>query len=437
MSVSSVGIGSGILTSDLLDKLKSSDTEIRLTPIKTRINNTDNKIDDFAQLEIMIDDFEVLNNELKSNNLFGERITNTSNNNVIIEATNNTDIQSFSISNISLAKKDIFTTTPITNKNTNLIGLGTGVLNLNIAGNDYSIDYNTTDTLETINNKIKNIAGDSVNSTLIMVSDNSYELSIVANNTNQNITFTDSNQGTDNLSNILNFSELQNAKPATFKLNGIDIIRSNNSFNDLIEGVDIKLINDSLETTVVNIEQDNKQITDKLTEFFDLFNSINVKINNYTNKDSGSLNNESYIKSISKDLTNILLSFNTKNDNLIDYGIDIDKNGVISFDSNKFNQLLDADNNKVINFFTKTDNLFETLDIKLNNYTGYNKEFDNFSDNLINNKESNTKYYEKEKIRLDAKYEILKQQFIAYDAIINRMNSEFSSLESLIAQQNS
>jgi len=434
MGVNSIGIGSGVLTSDLLEKLKANDSKVMLSPIKSRINNTNSKIDDFKQLEIIISDFKKITSELNSPELFNNRTSNVSNESISVVSKNDTDIQSFSISEVSLAKRDIFNTNIINGKDSSLVGLGTGTFNINIEGKDFSINYNSTDTLETINDKIKQVSGDKLSSTMLRVSDNGFELSIVAKNTNQNITFTDSNTNIDSLSNILNFTELQNAEAANFKLNGIDITRSNNSFDDLIEGVSITLNKDTTDKTIVDITQDNTAIIDKMTEFFNLFNTIKSKIDTYTDKDTGSLNNESYVKSISKDLTNILFSFNTRNDNLIDYGIDMDKHGDISFDKDKLEQLMNSDSTKANNFFTKSNNLFNSIDSKLESYTKYGKEFDVFSSNLENSKNSNEKYFEKEKIRLEAKYEILKKQFITYDAMINRINTQFSSLNSLILQ---
>jgi len=434
MSISSVGIGSGILTSDLLEQLKQSDTSILLDPIKNKINNINNKESQFKQIESIMVEFKSKTESLASPTIFDNRASNISNSNVEINNIDGVDVQSFEISNISLAQTDIYNTNTVYNKSDTLSNLGNGTLNINIDNIDYSISYDATDTLESINDKIKIIAGDSLNSIILKVSENSYELSISAKDTNKNITFTDSNATNNSLLNNLGFNELQNAKPATFDFNGINITRDNNSFSDLIDNVDIKLINNSNDISKIDITQDNENILTGVEEFVSLFNSVITSVSNSTNKDTGALNGESYIKSISRDLTSTIFDFNLVNNNLIDYGIDIDKDGVMTFDKSILNNRLNNDPSQTKDFFTNNNGLFSTLNNKLDTYTHYGKGFDIFENSLESEKNRTTNYYEKETIRLEARYEILKKQFIAYDSVINKLNTQFASLNNTILQ---
>ena len=79
-----------------------------------------------------------------------------------------------------------------------------------------------------------------------------------------------------------------------------------------------------------------------------------------------------------------------------------------------------------------TDGVFTKLNDKMNDYIGYQKLLSNFSDQLDDRKEALVSQYDKLKASLDARYEIMTKRFIAYDAMISRINSQFSSLQMMI-----
>ncbi len=174
--------------------------------------------------------------------------------------------------------------------------------------------------------------------------------------------------------------------------------------------------------------------------FVQNYNNLVSNLEDMTTSDvengvAGIFNGESFIKSISRDINDIIFKVDSKGNSLVDYGISIDRDGVMSLDSSALSAKFTEDPEAMELFFSgdsETDGIFTTLDEKMNDYTGYNKLLTTFSDGLESSKDSLVSQYDKLKASLDDRYEIMTKRFVAYDAIISRINSQFSSLEMMI-----
>jgi flagellar hook-associated protein 2 len=178
-----------------------------------------------------------------------------------------------------------------------------------------------------------------------------------------------------------------------------------------------------------------------------------------SDRESGSVgifNGESFIKSIKTTINTIMLQLDSNRVSIIDYGIDIDREGKMSFDASAFSSKFQADPAGLELFFSgaiataavaATDSteakeakdevfgLFSKLDMQMTNYTGYKLLLSSFEDQLKSTKVAVTDQYDKQKAALDSRYEILTKRFIAYDAIISQLNNSFSVLDSAIKAQ--
>jgi len=180
--------------------------------------------------------------------------------------------------------------------------------------------------------------------------------------------------------------------------------------------------------------------------FVQNYNNLITNLQDMTNADRetgavGIFNGDSFIKSISRTINDVLLSVDEAGNSLMDYGISVDRYGVMSLDSATFSAKF-AEDPKGMELFFSGDGEKEGVFTKLNNtmgeYTGYNKMLSNFSDGLETTKDSLVDQYDRQKASIDDRYEIMTKQFIAYDAMISRINSEFESLQMMIdAEANS
>jgi flagellar hook-associated protein 2 len=250
------------------------------------------------------------------------------------------------------------------------------------------------------------------------------------------------NEADSSLSSKLQLNNIQVAKGATFKYNGVEIARDTNDISDLIVGVTIKLNQnqESTQSASISIAQNNTSISSEISLFVTNYNSLRTNLDDMTNSNRetgavGIFNGESFIKSISRDITDMILKVDSNGNSLMDYGISIDRYGEMSLDTTVFAEKFVTDPEGMELFFSgnsEKDGLFTQLDTKMKEYTGYDKLLSNFSEQLTSKKESITEQYDRQKESLDTRYNILTKKFIAYDAMISKLNSQFSSMKMMI-----
>ncbi|MDD5372762.1 MAG: flagellar filament capping protein FliD [Sulfurimonas sp.] len=458
MGVSSLGVGSSILTQDVLDQLRKADEAKFITPITLELASENDKKDSLDVVDASMKNFIDSIDALKVQTLYDERKTTVTGTSVTVTAAANSDIQDFSLNVTQLATKQIEQSGSFTAK-TDTIANGAGVMKLNIDGTDFTIAYDAATTLDGLKNLINDTAGDKVDATIVQVSGTDFRLFVSSAKTGstQNITITDNADGLGaNLKDArltTGLSAIQTGVDANLTFNGQAITRSSNNITDLISGLDITLKETGSST--VSVAQDREDILTKIDSFVEKYNSAITELNKQTksstdSKERGIFSGESTIKSMKRAIQDMLSTVGGGVGYLSDYGFSVDKDGKMSVDKTVLGEKMDGDLQNFEAFFsggtyTKADLTTVTLTGSFNEmativkeYTDYNGVLDQFADstkeNITTLEERKTKATE----RLDARYEILKKQYAAYDAIIAKINNASSMFTSLVnAQTNS
>jgi len=445
-TINSLGIGSGVLTSDLLDKLRESDESVIIKPLENKITLANQKEDAYDLLSTLMTTFKSSASALDGDNLYLSRAVTGNTDAVTVTAESGSNVQDFTITNVDKAEADVWHSSSLSEKSTPIVDLGSGTLTISINGEDFDIEYTDQSSLNEIRDGINETAGESVTASVLQVGEDSYELVLTAKETNQAITFADTNSDSDSLINTLSLSDplnnIQEAKAATFEFNGIEIVRDTNEISDLIVGVTINL-NQNQEATdsaSISISQNSTSISSEISLFVSNYNSLITNLQDMTRSDRetgsvGIFNGDSFVKSISREITSLVTQMDENRDSLINYGIELDRDGVMSLNNDMFATQYATDPEGMELFFSgdsETDGIFTKLNTKMNEYTGYNQLMSSFSDQLESAKTNLTEQYDKQKASLDTRYEILQKKFIAYDAIISRINAQFSSLQMMI-----
>ncbi len=439
MGISSLGVGSSILTQDVLDQLRSADDAKFVTPVELEIANEGDKK---AALEII--DANMTNlidsiSAIKSHGLFGERSTSVNGSSVSVNAAANTDIQEFTLDVQNLATKQIEESGAFSAGSETIAG-GAGSMNLNIDGEDFTIDYDATTTLDDLKKSINDIAGDKVDATIVQINSGEFRLfvSSVDTGTTQDITMSDNSGNLSDSRLTGGMSVIQAGIDANFTFNGQAITRTSNSVDDLIVGLNITL--QEVGSSTVGIEQNRDNILEKVNSFVDKYNATMTELNTMTKSSTdsdtrGIFSNESTMKSMKRTLEDMISNIGGGVGSMMDYGFDMDRQGTLSLDEKVFTEQLDADPRNVEAFlaggtFTNTDGSTVTLDgafnelaTKVEEYTKYNATLDRFGDGIRDNLQSLEDRKQSAIERLDSKYEILKKQYAAYDSMISQYNS--------------
>ena len=460
-NISSLGIGSGVLTADVIDQLKTADTSRIITPIQNKISFNAKQQEAGSLLSSLMSSFKASASALSFDTLFSARTVNvTGLAQVTVDPGAN--VESFTLETTTLAKKDVIQSGSFADSNVTTVGssnpadyTGTETLDLSINGSTYKIPYNATTTLDDLAQAITDGVGGSVKASVLQTGASAYSLVLTSATTgaNQAITLTDSGGLLKNellaynaTTNPTGYQTIQAATDASFKYNGIAVTRSTNDISDLILGVNISLKSEG-DISNVNIKQDTASITDEVQLFVDNYNNLISNLNDMTafDKDTnkkGVFNGNSFVKSIRQDITQTIMK-RIGSESLVDYGIDLTRGGTMTFDKSVLESKLSTDPNGTKLFFTggvdsngKTKTgLFTEVNDKLKSYTGYGKLLSTFETNLKTDATNLSEKNSRAQASLDTRYEIMTKRFTAYDGIISKLNAQFSSLQQIISAQ--
>jgi flagellar hook-associated protein 2 len=252
---------------------------------------------------------------------------------------------------------------------------------------------------------------------------------------------------------ISSMTDVQTGVNAKFKFNGgsTEIERSSNQVDDLITGYKITL--KELGVSNVNVSQNRENIHAKIDSFVEKYNSAIEELERTTKSSTdsderGIFSNESIIKGMKSNIENMLKTVGEGAGTLLDYGFDINKDGKMSVNKDVIDTKLNDNTTNFVAFFsggiyTKEDGsnvdltgAFDEMSTTIEGFTKYNATLDQYKTTITDSKSNLEDRKALETEKLDAKYEILKKQFIAYDIMISRFNSASSMFSQMISAQN-
>ena len=452
MAISSLGLGSGILTQDLLDQLRKADESARVTPLTLKIANEKDMLGAYDVLDAHMTNFTDSLEALKNATLFDARSATVDGTSVAITADANSDIQEFTLDVSQLATKEIVESGKF-GATTDTIADDDGSITISVGDTDYDIDYNDSMTLDDLKNAINTTAGESVNATIVKIGDDDYRLflSSVDTGSNQDISVKDNDGNLSGTQLTNDMTTVQDGDDAKFTFNGEDITRHDNKFDDLITGYHITLKETGLST--VSVAQNRDDIMSRVDSFVEKYNAMMGEINTLTKSSTSSdergiFSSESTLKSFQSDIRSMMDGIGGGVGTIYEYGFDIDKNGKLSVDKNVLNQKLDDNPKNVEAFFTggeftkddgstvDIEGAFSELFDEVDSYTSYNGIMDQFKDSMNDQLKSLEDAKQNAIEQLDNKYETMQKQFSAYDAMINKWNSASEMFTQLINSQN-
>lgn len=451
MGISSLGVGSGVLTQNLIDQLKAADRAKFVTHIENNISSENKKSDSFDVLEAHIDNVYESLIALNEYGVFESRTTSVSNESIVeVSAKESSDIQDFTLNVQTLATNEIEQSGSF-NPITESIATGSGSMEIQVGDKLFPFDYDSSTTLEELKELINKTAGDSVNATIVQVTDNDFRLLLNATQTGtgEQISITDNSAGLKDALSV-DMSNIQTAVDANFTYNGLDITRKSNSIDDLLDGVSITL--KDIGKVDVSVEQNRDNIESKITNFIDKYNSAMFQLSEDTKSSQeldsrGIFSSDSTMKSMKSSLSNILSTIGQGVGSIHDYGIELDSDGRLSLDSSVLNEKLDDDSTNVKSFFTggeftqangsvvALDGAFVEVEDLVAKYSKYNAVLDQFKDSLSTRLDSLNDQYDKTNERLASSYDIMAKRFAAYDMIISKFNTASSMFSQMISTE--
>lgn len=451
MGISSLGVGSGILTQDVLDQLRDADEAGQIRPIDLELANENDKQDALKIIDASMTNFADSTTAIKNATLWDEReATVNSGSSVEVTAVSKTDVQDFTLNVVSLATKQIEESGAFGSA-TDIVDTSAGTFDIQVgaSGTPISISYDANATLDDIKDLINKEASNLVDATIVQISSGEFRLFLSSDATGADTDISLSGAGLDSKLTT-GLTQIQPGTDAEFEFNGQTIHRASNKVDDVITGLTITLKNTGLSD--VSIKQNRSGILEKFDSFVEKYNSNMHELDTLTkvsvDSDRGIFSSDSTIKSMKRSIRDLMDSVGGGVGSMVDYGITIDKDGKMSLDKTVLEAAMDSNPRNVQAFFsggdytdssgtvTTVNGIFTDISTTLDGYTSRNKTLDQLKDSLTQNISALEDRKTTATERLDAKYAILKKQFTAYDAMISKFNSASSIFTQMVNAEN-
>lgn len=324
-NISSVGIGSGVLTSDLIDKLVAAErepTELRLDAKEESITA---ELSIFGQIQSAITDFRLASRPLADPSLFQSLQVSSSNSAITASASTQAQEGVYSLEVERLATSESLASTIFSDSDTTEIGEGTLTITSGSTSATITIG-STNNTLDGIAAAINGEDDLGVTASVLNVG-TGYRLVLTSNETGENAAITVSVSDTGDANNTdanglsrlsyttgaENLEQKQAAQNALFQLNGVDIERATNTVDDVLTGVTFTLNGTNVDSPAkIEVSRNTEQVIEKVEAFVEAYNAVKSLIEESTefNADnpaaSGILMGDSATRSINTQMQRII-----------------------------------------------------------------------------------------------------------------------------------
>lgn len=372
--ISSLGIGSGVLSSDLVDQLVSAERKPTETRLEFKTQRTEALLSAYGTLRSAITELRLPMRQLSAPDNMTAFSASSSNEDVAVTLDDSKASRgSYTVQVDSLAQAQSLASGTFADKDTT--GIGTGSLTLQVGDESKVLTIDgTNNTLQGLANEI-NDAGIGVTAGVIDTG-SGFRLVMSAEETGVanavSITATDddgNNTDAAGLSRFVfdgatnNLTETIAAKDAVVQVNGIQITRPTNNIENVIDGLSFELKAEGV-TSNVKVEQDFGAVADRVQGFVDKFNGLQSVIKGLSgfNAETGQgalLTGDSTVRGIQNQLRNVLTRVvpgleNASVRSLADAGITTNfETGNLELDRTKLEEQLKNNPDDVIALFAE------------------------------------------------------------------------------------
>lgn len=392
-TLESLGLGSGVLTTDLVEKLIKAEREVTENRLDMRQELTEAKITAYGEINSRLSQMQDAAIALSSPTL-SSGTTAKSSNDTILGATTGLGAEPgvYEVEVKNTAKAHSLASGTYSSMDA---VVGTGTLTFTFGELEYDDDGNITG--QNINSKKAPAVieiGES-NRTLtgirdaINKADAGVRASIVNDGTGYRLQLTSSETGKENAMRVVatdangvasdsglgalayneqasyGFEQVSKADDARISVNGLDIVRASNDIDEVIRGVTLNLKNADINNKVtITVEADLEALTGTIESFIEAYNELKEFVDDLSKYDAdsktgGLLMGDSAVRSMMDDLRRMIsmpiVGVGGKYRSLTELGVnsDKDKNFLLKFNKETFNKAMTENRGDVITLLSK------------------------------------------------------------------------------------
>lgn len=211
-------------------------------------------------------------------------------------------------------------------------------------------------------------------------------------------------------------NEMDEAKDAIMKVEGVQVQRSTNEISDVISGVTFSLVKETTSPLTFTIKDDKQVVLDKTDEFVKEFNKIITMLNEYTKKEA-ILQGKSAATTVRRELGRFLQKPTDSSLFAFNMGLEMNKiakDGTIVFDKTKLSEEYEKNPDEVMKFLNGPNGIITQLYDKLSDITGETGTLkskisgvDKTIERLETQLDRNAESYERRKESIIQKYSML------------------------------
>lgn len=228
----------------------------------------------------------------------------------------------------------------------------------------------------------------------------------------------------------------EQAQDAIITVDGIQIRNDTNTFDQAVAGLSIEAVDLTEKTTKVDVSFDQKTVQETIEEFVASYNDLINVLQQSTEKDAV-LNGNSMIRNLRSSLSSQLMTSQASPGStftsVFDLGIKMENNGVLSFDTAKFESALKKGYSEIAPLISGEDGLAQSLVNLVGNYTGSGGMTNTLKDSLLNSIDNSEKALDAYEDRMDRYETSLRSKFTGLDSRLASMNAQGGYLNTVLA----
>ncbi|MFS2220972.1 flagellar filament capping protein FliD [Pantoea sp. B65] len=309
------------------------------------------------------------------------------------------------------------------------LATATGTMTLKIGDQQLDIDLSTVNNLGELRDAI-NASSSNPGATASLIRQNGELMLLLASNetgVDNAYTLDVSNS---NIAGKFTPTEISQASNAVVSMGNMRFESSSNSFNQLIPGVELTVIQktEAGKPLVISVDNDMSGTKEQVQSFVDAYNKLRGELDKLTKSGGadggrGALAGDSGIRALEEQL-NALLRADYNGSFLRDFGITPDKDGMLKLDSDAFEEAMKTSPARLDALFSGSNGLLKKMDKGLDSYlstsTGSIKQR---QDTLDRKNEQLSSKEQQIQLRYDAAYQRYFRQFSRVQAAMAQMES--------------
>lgn len=433
-SISSLGVGSGLDLSGLLDQLDSAE-RLKLQPVTKQKKAQQAKLSAYGRLESALTKVQDATKKLGDSKTFQAVTSSITGTGVTAAAKSDAVAGRYEVAVTNLAQAQSLASVGLADRTTDL-GAGT----LTITQGSGATQKTLTVTLDANASSLEDLR-DAINKqnggvSASIVNDGSatpHRLVLTAKDTGTDARMT----VTGDYGGVLNLSEKVEARNAALKVNGIDIASQSNMVEGAVQGVSLSL-SEAGGSHVLTVARDSAAIKSAVTGFVDAWNSLQGTVSSLTayNADTqvaGDLLGDATLRGVHSQLRNVLTASLGEGalTRLADVGIELELKGTLKLDGSKLDGLISGDLMSVSGFFAgvgTADGLADKLSSTLETVLKDGGALDTVSKGVEGRIKSLDERYARMEESISATVERYRKQFTQLDLMLSEMNATTSYL---------